>query len=250
MTPRQSSQSAIAEFQLKQAQSLIDRLSATERLDCKQSAESAFEQLNKMVDGLNSKPEGGRRFSSPEAAFRWLKIPGMDIQEERAPEPLLNRCWCGKPISKGKNCCKECHDNELKTAAACLTTQEALDLFIDRTASNPMERAAVLADLQPFLKITDFVELVDWACDCGQTGAIHVRLKDQPDTAVVGMALEFHHNMDPECPIVGVESTGCSAEIAHDGAAHRVILHRVPVEQPAVESAGATIDPDWVMDTE
>jgi hypothetical protein len=171
---------------------------------------------------------GKRRFASPEAAFRWLKLPGMDLVDEApAPPPaqLVNRCWCGKPISHGRNCCNDCKVAELKNAAACLTTNEALDMFLDSFGGD--DRAGLLAELQPYLHITEHVEEVAWRCDCGEVGAIHVRLKDQPDNAIIGMALEFHHNTSPECPIVGEGSKGCSAQVGREGEAQSVLIHEM-----------------------
>jgi hypothetical protein len=197
------------------------------------------------------KAQKARRFASPEAAFRWLKLPGMELREEDSkPKPIVNRCWCGKPISNGRNCCNDCRVGELKQVAGCIRTSEALEMFLQSFGAP--ERATLLADLQPYLSITEFVEEVCWRCDCGESGIIHVRQESQPDNAVIGMALEFHHNSSQDCPIVGLESKGCSASVGRSGSARTVIVARLAAEpQPEVpEQVESAIDPEWVMDTE
>lgn len=200
--------------------------------DLLQSVKSAIQRENATK---------ARRFASPEAAFKWLAMPGMDLQEIAAPKPIVNRCWCGKPISKGRNCCRECHESELKRVAQCLTTQEALDLFLQSFGGE--DRAGLLAELQPYLKVTDFVEEVTWTCDCGEVGSIHVRQEGQPDNAVIGMALEFHHNTCPECPVAGAEATGCTATMRKSSTGRMVAIHGIVKDEPVEVYP----DVDWVI---
>jgi hypothetical protein len=208
--------------------------------DTLQLVKQAIEQQN-----------GKRRFASPADAFRWLRIPGMELGSEPAIDstpqpPIVNRCWCGKPISKGRQCCKDCKETELKQVAACLTTYEGLEMFLQ---SYPVEdREPLLTELQPYLKITDFVEEVAWRCDCGESGSIHVRQENQPDNAVIQMALEFHHNTNPDCPIVGVESKGCSAGVARENGLEVRIMRLVVAEDP--DGPVIPEDSEWVLDTE
>jgi hypothetical protein len=101
------------------------------------------------------------RFATPEDAFRWLRVSGLEVRDWKADmaaineaesqRPLVNRCQCGKVISPKWIACKACVDAELQATAALITTQEAFEAFLGDFA--PEEREEICTLLAPYMQI-------------------------------------------------------------------------------------------------
>jgi hypothetical protein len=97
-----------------------------------------------------------RRFATPADAWRWLKMPGMELVAPAPPRPRLvgNFCQCGKPISANKDYCLSCSQQiQLLRLAACIKTPAMLDEFLEQF--EPAERAGVREQIRPWLTMRE-----------------------------------------------------------------------------------------------
>ncbi len=102
--------------------------------------------------------------------MKWYFGPSVLLPEvpelARPPQPLVNRCWCGKPISNSRRSCAACAEAEIIRIAACIRTQEALDTVLSRFEGE--ERAEFLRAITPHLRLVSPDKAQRYLCGvCG-----------------------------------------------------------------------------------